>query len=548
MNLSQSAVSQGYPADSSAAALTDRLRRVLTALLITVGVLSPLLVAYSPWPVYPVIVLPALFFLLNGPRRGLIAGMVLLAGFCLLGLILHPGAPGEVALRHLRIVAAVLLLSMAAGYLQARARQRIEERLARQIFIDPLTGLPNRKQLLRDLQSTRVPILFLINIDDFKEINDVFGPKAGDTILFELSRLIESIIGEYGCRYYKLGADEYALLIENNRRTANRNRLTQLAETITRRISAEQFAIASSEIRLRATIGIGDSRIGGGDNIMAQADMALKTAKSAHKPYLFFTQTIDTRENYQKNIHSLKVLTEALENDRIVPYFMPIVNARTGKVETYECLARLIDPDGTVFPPHFFLEIARKARLYSQITRMVFAKAAEYFNDRPFQFTINISMDDMDDPETVSTMLEILQRYPRLENRVIFEILESESINNYPQVSTFIQLVKAYGCKIAIDDFGSGYSNFEYIPRLNINYLKINGELIRNISRNSQNRFIVENIHNFAAGLGIETIAEYVEDGEILSHLKDIRVDYLQGYYFGAPSSTIDRREVALKS
>jgi EAL domain-containing protein (putative c-di-GMP-specific phosphodiesterase class I) len=278
---------------------------------------------------------------------------------------------------------------------------------------------------------------------------------------------------------------------------------------------------------------------------MAQADMALKTAKGGHKPFLFFTQTIDTRENYQKNIHSLRVLTEALENNRIVPYYMPIVSRLTGRTETYECLARLIDPDGTIYPPCFFLDIARKSRLYSQITRIMFRKAADYFNNLPHRFTVNISMDDMNDPETVSTILEILQSRPRLENRVIFEILESESIDNFPQVSTFIQLVKAYGCKIAIDDFGSGYSNFEYIPRLNIDFLKINGELIRNIGRNRQNRFIVENIHNFASGLGIETVAEYVEDEEILKELMKIKVDYLQGYYFGAPAGTISRKEVA---
>jgi EAL domain-containing protein (putative c-di-GMP-specific phosphodiesterase class I) len=218
---------------------------------------------------------------------------------------------------------------------------------------------------------------------------------------------------------------------------------------------------------------------------------------------------------------------------------MAIINSDTGEPESYECLARLIDPDGVVYPPLFFLEISKKARLYSQITRMIFKKAAEYFNNLPYEFTINISMDDMDDPETVATILEVLETHPKLHNRVIFEILESESINNYPQVMTFIQLVKTYGCKIAIDDFGSGYSNFENISRLRVDYLKINGALVRNIARSPQNRFIVENIHNFAAGLGIKTVAEYVEDEAILQHLKKMKIDYLQGYYFGAPAEKI---------
>jgi diguanylate cyclase (GGDEF)-like protein len=516
-----------------------------SALLLVCGLAFPWAALLTPWLMYPVIALPALFFLLNGPKGGILLNLGFIPLFVLSATLIEKVVTGTSISVHSGLVLVALLINIPIGLFHEQERSSGRLRLAQQLYRDPLTGLPNRKQLIADLKRTRIPVLFLINIDDFKEINNVFGPKAGDTILYELSVLIADIIKEVPCSFYKLGADEYALLMENSRDGAGRAVLTRLAETVSRSISAASFSIASSEIRLRATIGIGDTRVGGGDNIMAQADMALKTAKGAYKPYLFFTQTIDTRENYQKNIHSLRVLTEALENNRIVPYYMPIVSRITGKTDTYECLARLIDPDGTVYPPCFFLEIARKSRLYSQITRIMFRKAADYFNDLHHQFTVNISMDDMNDPETVSTILEILQNRPSLENRVIFEILESESINNYPQVSTFIQLVKAYGCKIAIDDFGSGYSNFEYIPRLNIDYLKINGELIRNIGKNRQNRFIVENIHNFASGLGIATVAEYVEDEEILKELMKIKVDYLQGYYFGAPAVTIGRKEVA---
>lgn len=520
-----------------------REERLLPLCILCAILLSGLSLLY-PVLLYPAATLTLLYFLSSDLRRALLYCAVHLLLVSGLSILFSIFAAQPLPLDRLIRFGLGSTLNIGAGILLTVVAKSRLEAVAAENYIDPLVGIPNRKQLIQDLQHVRVPILFLINVDDFKEINDVFGPKAGDMILFELGGLIGSLVSNEEIRYYKLGADEYALLFENLSGEYNRRRLTQLAEAITRSISAEKFNIASSEIRLRATIGIGDSRLGG-NNILAQADMALKTAKTGHKPFLFFTQTIDTRENYQQNINALKTLTDALENDRIVPYFMPIVSSATGKVESYECLARLIDHEGTVFPPYYFLEIARKARLYSQITRLMFRKAADYFDKLTYQFTINISMDDMDDPETVSTMLEILQERPSLENRVIFEILESESIDNYPQVSTFIQLVKAYGCKIAIDDFGSGYSNFEYIPRLNIDYLKINGELIKNITKNPQNRFIVENIHNFAAGLGIRTVAEYVEDQGILDELREIRVDYLQGYYFGAPAGTIHSTEVA---
>ncbi|WP_319475745.1 bifunctional diguanylate cyclase/phosphodiesterase [Marispirochaeta aestuarii] len=511
----------------------------MSLLLLMAGLMTPLGFPLTPWLTYPVLVLPMFFFMLNGLVSGTLFSLLFLCLFYFEVSFLLPYSSSGVYTVELRLISAMILVNIPAACLQQRYRNRGNRHLARLLYSDQLTGLPNRNQLIKDVQHIRTPILFLINIDDFKEINDVFSPKAGDTILRELAELIQSVIRDLPCSYYKLTADEFALLFENTGDFSTRQQLSILAETLSSRIAAQEFSIDESEIRLRVSIGIGDSRINENDNVLAQADMALKTAKKIHKPYLFFTQTIDTRENYHKNIHSLKVLTEALEHNRIVPYYMAIINSNTGQPESYECLARLIDPDGVVYPPHFFLEISKKARLYSLITRMVFRKAADYFNDLPYQFTVNISMDDMDDPETVSTILEILETHPKLHNRVIFEILESESINNYPQVMIFIQLVKTYGCKIAIDDFGSGYSNFENVSRLRVDYLKINGALVRNIVRSPQNRFIVENIHNFAAGLGIKTVAEYVEDESILQHLKHMKIDYLQGYYFGAPAEDI---------
>ncbi|WP_319559446.1 bifunctional diguanylate cyclase/phosphodiesterase [Marispirochaeta sp.] len=508
-------------------------------LLLTAGIMAPIGFPHISGVSYPLLALPMLFFLLNGFIRGTTLSILLLIVFYLEISFFLPFSLSGIYRMKLQLIGAMILVNIPAAYLQQRCREQGSHRLSRLLYFDQLTGLPNRNQLIRDIQKIPTPVLFLINIDDFKEINDVFSPKAGDMILRELGELIHTIITEEPCRYYKLTADEFALLFNNAKDTITRQQLSILAESLSSRVAAQEFSIDECEIRLRVTIGIGDSRINANDNVLSQADMALKTAKSIHKPYLFFTQTIDTRENYHKNIHSLKVLTEALEHNRIVPFYMAIINSATGKPDSYECLARLIDPEGTVYPPLFFLEIAKKARLYSQITRMIFRKAAEYFNDLPYQFTINISMDDMDDPETVSTILEILESHPKLQNRVIFEILESESINNYPQVMMFIQLVKTYGCKIAIDDFGSGYSNFENLSRLRVDFLKINGALVRNITRNRQNRFIVENIHTFAAGLGIKTVAEYVEDEFILEQLQIMKIDYLQGYYFGAPAADI---------
>ncbi len=505
----------------------------ISILIFFVGMLIVAAGRFVTWLPMGIVALPALFYVLNGSRRGTVFTLLFLP-VPVVTAILY--IPHECRL-GLTIIAYLIQIPLAFT-LQYRKEQS-ELILQRQIYFDCLTGLPNRYKLLSDLGTSEIPILFLVNIDDFKEINDVFSPKAGDTILYELSRLIGDITRDEPCRLYRLTADEYALLFDNKRTALSRAHLSRLAEKICKEAAAATFALNSSEIRLRVTIGIGDSRIESSDNLLAQADMALKTAKAGHKSFLFFTQTIDTRKNYEKNIQSLRILTDALENGRVIPYFMPISNSASGIIESYECLARLVDADNRVYPPYFFLEIAKKARLYSQVTRMVFQKAVEYFRSRPHMFTVNISMEDIDNPETVSFFLEILETTPEIRGRLIFEILESESIDNYPQVVTFIQLVKTYECRIAIDDFGSGYSNFEHIPRLRIDYIKINGALIRNITKNRETRFIVENISSFARGLGIQTIAEYVEDDEIRTELKNMQVDYLQGFLIGEPAESV---------
>ena len=433
----------------------------------------------------------------------------------------------------------ILLFMGFSGFLIQLNNKYNESLIAHQLFYDTLTTYPNRRKLLSDLKTFGLPILLLINIDDFKEINDVFGPKIGDMVLKGLGIKIKDLLEDTDCIIYKLAADEFAVVMESKEMRISRVGLSKLAENLTSQIAKQDFQFLGNEIRLRVTIGISDSRIGGIQSLLAQADMALKTAKVQHNPYLFFTQTIDTRENYQKNITWLGILANAIDEDRIVPFYQPIINQNSGKIEKYECLARLKTKEGEIINPIHFLDIAKKARLYTNITQIVFIKAAKFFNNKNYDFSINISIDDMQDPETVSIILEILQKYPNIENRVIFEILESDSIVDVPQIYTFIQLVKAYGCKIAIDDFGSGYSNFENIPKLNIDFIKINGELVKNIDSDQQNFLIVENIASFANKLGIKTIAEYVHNKEVYSLIKDLNIHYYQGHYFGEPLVSI---------
>ena len=169
-------------------------------------------------------------------------------------------------------------------------------------------------------------------------------------------------------------------------------------------------------------------------------------------------------------------------------------------------------------------------------------KSFEYFSDHTCEFSINLTMEDILNEEINSFLFSLLEKH-HIGSRVVFEIVESESIQNYETVSEFIKKLKSYGSKIAIDDFGSGYSNFEYILKLNVDYLKIDGSLIKNIVSDTNAKIVVSTIVEFAKKLGIKTIAEFVENEAIFQVMQELEIDYSQGYYFQAPKSETKKED-----
>jgi len=179
-----------------------------------------------------------------------------------------------------------------------------------------------------------------------------------------------------------------------------------------------------------------------------------------------------------------------------------------------------------------------KSKLYPEITKKIVEKSFKYFENRDYEFSINISIEDILNADTVAFLFNALKNYKN-PNRVVFEILETDKIENYTILKDFINDIKEFGCKIAIDDFGSGYSNFSHILELNVDYLKIDASLVKNILTDENSKKITQTIINFAKDLNMQTIAEFVEDKESLELLKEMNSDYAQGYYIGKPSGNI---------
>lgn len=415
-----------------------------------------------------------------------------------------------------------------------------KEELIRQLYIDQFTGLPNRKKLFEDLENYKNPSLIIINIDSFRELNDFYGHEIGDFIIKDIARKLLMITPDENWILYKLQADEYAILITKKVNFIDVERFLMI---IIEEINSKSIIYNDYEINVSVSMGVALSEnISAKEKVrdlMLKADMALKKAKALKKDYIFYNESFQIVKEYEKNIYWAKELKKAIYEDRIIPFFQPIMNNQTKLIEKYECLARLIDNDGNIVSPASFLQISKKSKLYPNITRIILDKCLQFFKNSNAIFSINISILDIIDPETFEFIEKKLKENLNLTHRVIFEIVESEGIENYIQVKEFIDIVKSMGCKIAIDDFGSGYSNFAHILKLNVDFLKIDSSLIKDITSDRNAELIVQTIVSFSKWLGVKTVAEWVHSREVLEKVISLDIDYSQGYYIGQPMPKI---------
>ncbi|TDA69124.1 EAL domain-containing protein [Sulfuricurvum sp. IAE1] len=413
--------------------------------------------------------------------------------------------------------------------------------LTYRLFYDSLTRLPNRTKLIHDTENLEQPYaIVVLNIDRFGEINSFYGHEIGDELLESVAELLDELSKQMsGSTLYKLPVDEYALLITA---PPSREELEAFTAYVVEQIAQSNFRIQDHDMNLNATAGIAcsndltDTR----QSVLLRAGMALKLAKKRRRNYIVYDPSLHIKKDYEKNIRWIKRLREAIEEDRIVPYYHPIVNARTLEIEKYEALVRIIEDDGSVVTPFHFLEISKKVKLYYHVTRIMIDKVFEALRQNPGKIcSINLSIEDIHNQSMYAYIIDKV-RNCAYSPQLIFEILESEGIENYDVVNAFITEVKKYGVKIALDDFGAGYSNFAYISRLDIDYVKIDGSIIRDVDTNRTSQIILDTILDFASKLGVETVAEFVSSEAICHYLQTLPINAMQGYYFAKPAPSME--------
>ncbi|WP_455757710.1 EAL domain-containing protein [Sulfurimonas sp.] len=416
-------------------------------------------------------------------------------------------------------------------YLEEKVSEKTLE-LRTQLYTNSLTKLPNRLTLLHDIRIFSDSALLIINIDDFKEINDFFGQIAGDNILVALAKKLDTMFLEKNnIKVIHLGADEFALFFMKK---PLQEEFVSIAKTLITDIEKMVFLHEENELSIRVTVG-GALQM---QDALEKADIALKSAKKQGKSFLLYDKNLEVEKQYKNNIEWVEKLNIAIENDKIIPYFQPIFDNKTNKIVSCESLIRLIDEDGKIIGPYHFLTIAKKSKVYTKLTRIMIEKSCQYFEHLDCDFSVNLSVEDMQDEDTVDFIKYSIEKY-NVNKKIVFEILETEEIENFEEVLNFINELKILGCRIAIDDFGSGYSNFAYLLQLNIDYIKIDGSLIKNIDTDLNAKIVVETIVSFAKKLDMLVIAEYVHKEDVYKKVKELNIDRSQGFYLAEPQEKV---------
>ncbi|AXH14232.1 diguanylate cyclase [Malaciobacter mytili LMG 24559] len=400
------------------------------------------------------------------------------------------------------------------------------------LYIDKLTHLPNRNRLKKDLAQTTEDLMALINIDKFSTINDLFGENNGDKILSEFSDNLKEHFSKQEYKIYRIEADKFAIVCKDH--TKDIEEFKKLCKNFANSVQKETILIDDNEIDLNVTIGIAK---GDGNRAYKYSQRVIAYARNKFEQVMIYDDSFNIQESFEDNIRWVKKIKNGLKNGNFKGFYQPIVDNNTQQIYKYEALIRFIEDDGEVIAPFKFLDVAKKAKLYPHIIKVMLKEALSLIKEKRKRVAVNISFEDIASSETQQFIYEELKKHSEETKLLEFEILESEEISDIKIVKDFIYNVKQLGCTVGVDDFGAGYSNFNMLTNLNIDFVKIDSSLIKEIDHSKNQEIIVNTIANFSKEFGFTTVAEFVSSKEIFEKVKSLGIDYSQGYYFGKPVS-----------
>ncbi|MEA1918009.1 MAG: GGDEF domain-containing response regulator [Campylobacterota bacterium] len=407
---------------------------------------------------------------------------------------------------------------------------------------DSLTSLLSRASFTTDLEAVgkfSFPIILLINIDGFRSYNELYGLEVGNEVLKAFADFLVKFNDNKAYKIYRIASDEFVLF--EDIAYINIERYEEELEELFQSLEQTPLYIKTldEEIHIHITVGISFSH----EDSLSKADMALYSAKKSGRPFIGYNYNIDRTSELEENLYWKKEIKSALDENRVIPHYQPIVN-RDGDIVKYEALIRISqqDEDGNkrVIFPLKFLNNSQTTKQYISLTEFMVTKSITTMAEENVHISINLKFEDIQNRTIYKALINNLKKYNvaqqtkfEISNSVIFEILENEKMDDFETFKSFIEEFRELGVKIAIDDFGSGYSNFSQVMGINPDFVKIDGTLIQDIDKNKKSFELVKAIVHFTKELGIKTVAEHIETKEVYDIVYNLGVDEFQGHYFG---------------
>jgi diguanylate cyclase (GGDEF)-like protein/PAS domain S-box-containing protein len=429
---------------------------------------------------------------------------------------------------------------------------RLFRQLSYQASHDALTGLINRQEfencIVTALENSRANpshehALLYIDLDQFKVVNDTFGHTAGDELLRQVMVVIQGKIRSTDT-LARLGGDEFGILLER----CQSEQAMEIAEAIRGAIDEYRFNWQDTNTKVRCSIGMYmvTSESPDAASIMSFADVACYSAKDMGRNQVHLYQDSDPSVRHEE-MKWVSRITTAVEENRLELYFQPIIGIGKNQSQArghYELLLRMRDENGVIVGPDQFIPAAERYNLMSTLDRWVIREALSQLADKTpesktahFTLAINLSGTSLSEDRFLEYVIDELQKHTLPDGAICFEITETAAISNLSRVVHFMNTLKKVGCKFSLDDFGSGLSSFTYLKNLPVDFLKIDGQFIRNVAGDSVDESMVKAINQVGNAMGIATIAERVETKEVLDKLSELGVEYAQGYYIAKPCS-----------
>ncbi|MDO8772964.1 MAG: EAL domain-containing protein [Burkholderiaceae bacterium] len=463
-------------------------------------------------------------------------------------------ASGELSAQEESVVRSILsVMVMVVGSSKLLSRTLTE--LEYYAMHDPLTGLYNRRhfnnileyEIGRSERHSHEFSLLMLDLDDFKDINDSYGHATGDDALCGVAEILREHIRK-GDLAARIGGDEFSVvLMETGRHGA-----TTVAANLGRALRERVFTAPDGKhFHLTVSIGIATYPVDARNesDLLAGADVAMYRAKEMGKNGACTLDSLEGRVEGSRNTrdHAEK-LREALQQDRIVPYYHSIVDCRTGELFACETLARLIEPSGEVLSAGIFIETMEKYGMGRELDRIIISKAFQAKREQMksespgIKLFLNLSAQEIQGRGILGYAEELCNTLEIPPECIVFEVLERDAIGDMTNMRKFLSNLRQKGFAFALDDFGSGYNSFHYLRELQFEYVKIDGAFVRNILNSKVDYALVHNLSRLCQDIGIQTVAEFVENQAIFDALKDMGINYAQGFHISMPTREMTRK------